>query len=90
MARRNKQLDFEVTAGEGRFNTPDWKAACEAAVSSSASRGGELVTIDVLTWTREAARAWAGEHGVELYDEDPDASVFERFEVRARSTGRIS
>jgi hypothetical protein len=90
MARKHKHLEFEVSAGESRsFNTNDWETACEAAVRSSATRGGDMAVIDVLTWSREAARAWAGDHGVELYDEDPEASVFERFEVRARSVGRI-
>jgi hypothetical protein len=86
---KHEHLDFEVSAGEATFTTNDWETACEAAVRSSATRGGELAVIDVVTHSRAAARAWAGDYGTELYDEDPEASVFERFEVRARSVGRI-
>lgn len=83
-------VEFEVSSGERTQVTSDWKEACRWAVQFSAHRGGEMAVIDVLTHSRAGAGMWAGSHGRELYDEDPDASVFERFEVRARSVGRIA
>lgn len=92
MPRRphHEDLEFHVSAGESKTRVHDnWKDAVADAAQMSASRGGELAVVDVVAWSRTAAALWAGSHGVELYDEDPEASVFERFEVRARSVGRI-
>jgi hypothetical protein len=50
---------------------------------------GEPHYIDVVTWTRAAAVKYAGSDGGDIYDEDPEASVFERIEVKARSFGRV-
>ena len=52
-------------------------------------RGGEKINLDVVTWSRAAARAWGGDDAVEQYDEDPEASIFERIVVQADSWGRI-
>lgn len=85
----HKDLEFHVSAGESKARVHrTWKEAAADAVQMSASRGGEMAVIDVTTWSRAAAKAWTGD--TEMYDEDPDASVFERFEVRARSVGRIA
>lgn len=87
----HKDLEFHVAAGEAKARVhKTWKEAAADAVQMSASRGGEQAVVDVIAWSRAATKAWAGSYGVELYDEDPDASVFERFEVRARSVGRVA
>lgn len=92
MAKRHKDLEFEVSdSADHRIGT--YKTASEAAIvaiSRSMARGGEPVFIDVLTWTRAGARAYMGESGVEVYDEDPDASIHDRIVVTAQSQGRIS
>jgi len=83
----HKDLEFHVSAGEKTTVHDKWAFACQQA--DSASRGGEKAVIDIVTWSRAGAKAWAGDYGGELYDEDPEASVFERFEVRAHSVGKI-
>jgi len=47
------------------------------------------VNVDVIVYSRAAARAWGGDSAVEVYDADPDASVHERIVIRAESLGRI-
>lgn len=50
---------------------------------------GEPVTLDVLVWSRAGARWVGGDAGVEVYDEDPEASVHERLVIKVSSQGRI-
>lgn len=80
-----KNLEFHV--GDRVFNT--WPEACGQAAGEAASHGG-VVNIDVVVWDEEAARAWGGDDAVERYNEDPEASVFERIEIRANSLGRVA
>ncbi len=90
MARRKGDLEFAVddSAGQQRiFKT--FPEACAFAVSIAASHG-RPVDLDVLTFTRAAAKAWAGDYGVEVYNEDPEASVHERIQIRADAQGRIA
>lgn len=51
--------------------------------------GRPKVNIDAIAWSESAARAWGGDAAIEEYAEDPDASVFERIEIRVNSVGRI-
>jgi hypothetical protein len=78
-------LEF-VVGDADHFESFD-EAAAEA-VSRSATQGVD-VTIDVLVYDADDARAWGGEAAVDSYDEDPDASVFERIVVKAYSRGRV-
>ena len=85
-----KNLEFHVDRPDGTtaIETKFDKAA-GLAISISCSNG-EPVNIDVVAWSRSAARAWSGDDGVESYDDDPEASVFDRIVVRAESIGRIA
>ncbi len=88
-----KGLEYEVYGtwtGATRKVISNVKEASATAISMSISRGGEPVIIDVLAWTRAAARSYAGDYGVEVYDEDPEASVHDRIVIRAASQGRIA
>jgi len=90
MARTHKDVEFAVDDASGKeriFKTFD--EAAGFAVSMAASNG-QTVNIDVLIWSKSGARAYAGDDGVEQYEEDPEASVFERIEVRADAVGRIA
>lgn len=90
MSRTIKNLEFAVDDPSGNqriFKT--WSEAAGYTVSLAAS-DGEPHNVDVLAWSRAAARAWAGDDGVASYDDDPEASVFERIEIRAESKGRIA
>ena len=80
-----KGLSFEVE--EQKFST--FRDAAEFAVAHSALTG-KKVEIDVITLSLSAAEAWAGDFGVEVYEENPEASVHERIVVQARSQGSIA
>jgi hypothetical protein len=43
------------------------------------------VTIDGVTF-----KGWGGDDAVEVYKEDPDASVSERIKITADSVGRVA
>lgn len=89
-AGKHKDLEFHVDRPNGStFITKSFPEASAMAVSIAASNGRK-VNIDVICWSVGAARAWGGDSGVEQYKEDPEASVFERIEVRADAQGRIA
>lgn len=90
MAKRHKDLEFHVDHAGG--HTAVERTFAEALVQAAAESvsTGRAVNLDVVTWSRAAARAWAGDYGAEIYDEDPEASVHERFVVRCESKGRIA
>jgi predicted DNA-binding protein len=54
-----------------------------------AMAGGEA-RLDVLVSSEAGAEAYGGDDAVEQYLEDPEASVFARFEVRVNAQGRIA
>ena len=78
---------IEYQVGDVTFNTFD--AAAGRAVRLAAS-GRKDVTIDVLIYSKEDAKAYGGEYAMERYLEDPDASVSERITIKAESLGRIA
>lgn len=94
MARKkHKDVEFAVSAGRGSqgrgpetvFST--WDEACVAAMSQGAAHGN--AAIDVLVHSRAGAKWYGGSDAVEAYKEDPEASVFERFEIRVNMVGRV-
>lgn len=89
MARRtHKDIEFAVDDASGQqriFKT--WDEASGFAMSLAAS--GRTVNLDVLAYSRAGARAFMGDEGAEMYDEDPDASVFERLQVKVNAQGRV-
>lgn len=86
MARKRTHRDVEFHVGADVFRTFG-EAAVFAVVM--AERFGRAETIDVVVWSKAGARWLGGDHGAEQYDEDPEASVFERIVVRAVSQGRV-
>lgn len=90
MAKGHKDLEFQLEDAGG--NTRTFKSFDEAAglaVAVAASTGKE-VELNVLTWSRAAAKAYAGDYGVEVYEEDPEASVHDRIVIKAESQGRVA
>jgi len=69
------------------YNT--FAEAAARAITESVSLGNYKVRIDVIVYSRAGARWWAGDWGTEKFDEDPDASVFQRIEVRASALGGL-
>jgi len=90
-AKTHKDVEYAVDGYDGKeriFKTPE--EASSFAIAKAMSRGEE-VNIDVLVWSRSGAKWYrGGEDGGEEYDEDPDASVFERIVIKAESIGRVS
>ena len=88
MASAGLEFHVDDCAGEPRVFVSFGEAAGFAL--AIATSNGKTVTLDVVAWTEAAARAWGGDDAAESYREDPDASVFERIEVRANSLGRVA
>jgi hypothetical protein len=89
-SKHHKDLEFEVgKEGEKGQIFKDFAEACAHAISMACSDGEERV-IDVLCWSKGAAKVWGGDYAVEQYMEDPEASVTERIVIKAESQGRIA
>jgi hypothetical protein len=90
MARKtHKDVEFAVDDASGQqhiFRTFDEAAGFAVALAVS---DGRPHNIDVLVYSKAGARWWAGDEGAEEFEEDPEASVFERIVVRADSLGRV-
>lgn len=91
MAQREKthpQVEYAVDDASGKeriFKTFDEAAGFAVAVALS----GREANLDVLIWDEEGAEWYGGDDAVEQYNEDPEASVFERFEIRVNAVGRV-
>ena len=89
MARRHKDVEYSVDDASGQeriFKTFDEAAAF--ALSIAIARGE--ADLDVLIHSTWGAKFYGGDDAVVQYKEDPEASVFERFEIRVNNAGRIS
>jgi hypothetical protein len=81
-------VEFAVDdAGGNERIFKDGKEAGAFAVQVAIARGE--ANIDVLVWSEEGARAYGGDDAVERYNEDPEASVFERYEVKVNFVGSV-
>jgi hypothetical protein len=88
MAKTHKDVEFAVddTSGEERV----FKSFDEAAVFAlivAKSRGESK--LDILVHSTWGARWLGGDDAVKAYKEDPDASVFERYEIKVNAIGRV-
>ena len=87
--RKHKDVEYAVEDGSGKervFKTFDEAAAF--ALGMAISRGES--NLDVLIHSTWGAKFYGGDDAVTQYKEDPEASVFERFEIRVNNVGRIS
>lgn len=86
----HKDVEFMVEGGRGGSEDyfPTFNAAAGEAVQRAISNG-ETVNLDVLISSKAGAKAYGGDDAVEAYEEDPDASVFERFEISVNAAGRV-
>lgn len=91
MARKtHPQVEYAVDDASGKqrtFKTFDEAAGFAVAVAISS---GDNVNLDVLIWNKSGAKFYGGDDAIEQYNEDPEASVFERFEIRVNAVGRVS
>jgi hypothetical protein len=90
MVRHSHELEFHVSDERGTATTifSNFDKAAGFAITRSGS-SGVTMQIDVITWSRAAAKKWGGESSVEIYEEDPDTSVHERILVKAESLGHV-
>ena len=89
MARSHKDVNFEVTS-PNRSNT-SYKTFAEAASSAlMAAASSGSATLDIIVWSAAGARWLGGDDAVERYREDPEASVFERYQIKVNAQGRVS
>lgn len=90
-ARKHKDVEFVVSAsgaGVADRHFPTFAQASEQAMSLVLS--GSNVTFDIIVYSEAGARFVGGSDAVERYREDPDASVFERYQIRgANLQGRV-
>lgn len=90
MAKTHKDLDYAVDDASGKeriFKTFDEAAGFAVAMALS---GKDRVNLDVLIWSKWGAKFYGGDDAFERYKEDPEASVFERFEISVNNVGRVS
>lgn len=88
MSATHKDVEFHVS-GPG---IPDEilknpKTALMRAAEIAIARGSSQ--LDVVIWSRHGAKWFEGEDGASRYDEDPDASVYDRIQFRANDMGRV-
>jgi len=88
-SKTHKDLEFAVDDPSGReriFKKFDEAAAYAVTLALS---DGSPHHVDVLIHSAAAAKFWGGEDAVQQYEDDPDASVSQRIEVRADDRGRV-
>jgi hypothetical protein len=96
MAKRrpatHKDVDFEVfdARAHARVGETTWKLFNKAAAHAvTIALSGGKPTIDIVVHSAAGARWLGGSDAVAQYEEDPEASVFERIEIKANSLGRL-
>jgi len=92
MAQERTHRDVEYAVDDASGKERIFKTANEAAgfAVSLAISDGRPHYIDVLIYSVEGAHWYRGNSdGDDAYNEDPEASVFDRIEVRADAQGRV-
>ncbi len=84
-----KHVGYAVNTASGNEQTfPSFDKAAGFAVSLAASNG-KPIHLDILVYSKAGAKMIMGDEGVERYEEDPDASVFERIIIKAEAVGHV-
>jgi len=83
--------DVEFAVADPRGEEHTFKRFDEALTFAApmALSTGVRIEIDVLVYSRAGAVWWAGTDGGDAYDEDPEASVFDRLVLKVTSEGRV-
>jgi hypothetical protein len=85
----NSHEEVEFVAGPRGETFNIFSEAAEAALLDAIGQETP-VQLNVLIYGEAGARWWGGDKAVERYRSDPEASVFERFEIGGRSLGMIA
>ena len=83
----HSDVEYVVAAGGTERVHPSFDEALSYAFTVALSAG--RANLDVLVYSEEGAEAFGGDAGAEEYGEDPEASVFRRFEIEVRDLGRL-
>lgn len=87
-SKKLKDVEYAVQDVAGKERVFDhFEDAAAFALGVAVSRG--RVNLDVLVYSETGAEAYGGSDAVEQYLEDPEASVFERYEIRVNAVGRV-
>jgi hypothetical protein len=87
-SKTHKDVEYAVddASGEERiFKSVD--AASAFAISVAIATG--YSTIDVLVYSEDGAAWYGGDDAFDRYNDDPEASVFERLEIRVNVVGSV-
>jgi hypothetical protein len=90
-AAGNTHKDVEFAVDDSRGEEHIFKTFEEAIAFAGrmALTSTVRIELDVLVYSREGAMWWGGIDGAQDYDEDPEASVFDRLHVKVTSQGRV-
>jgi hypothetical protein len=89
MANEDHHPDVEYAIHLGHKEVVFDTLADVAPMALSAALAHGRAYVDVLVHSEAGAEWYGGDDAVELYRDDPEASVFDRIEVRAASLGRV-
>jgi hypothetical protein len=91
-AKKHKDVEFVVEGYGGKGSKTSvfssFDNAAGYAVAGAASTGIKH-HIDVIVWSKAGARWYGGDDAAEMYEDDPDASIFERLTVDVSDEGKI-
>lgn len=83
----HQDLEYVVSVAGAERAYPTLDEALMQAFSVALSEG--TTCLDVLVYSQEGAETFGGDDAVEEYQEDPEASVFRRFEIKVNDLGRV-
>lgn len=86
--KSHPDVEYAIDTAEGQKIFKRYNEAALAAVDQAMFRGES--TLDILIYSEKGAKFLFGDEGIERYREDPDASVFERYEIKVNNVGRVS
>jgi hypothetical protein len=88
-SRTHKDVEYEISdVNEHRIlTTTNAREAMVRALESAMTSGRSY--LDVLIWSEAGAKFFGGTDALEHYRDDPEASIFERFEIKVNAQGRI-
>jgi hypothetical protein len=87
-ATTHKDVEYAVDDAAGKQRTfKKFDEAAGFALSIAVARGESV--LDVLVWSKAGAKWYGGDDAVEEYNEDPEASVFQRFQIKVNAQGRV-
>ena len=91
-AVEHEDVEYHVRKFVGIESTRVFRTMNEAILYAffQTATGQEKAVIDVLVHSEAGAHWYGGDVAVEQYREDPQASVFDRWEIKLNHVGKVS